>query len=66
MDRVGGVIVLALEGAIMRDFTGQSFSARDALSWGALGTCYLAGLGSESLIALSRLAMLAYHLLYWE
>jgi hypothetical protein len=65
MDRVGG-IVLALEGAIMRDFTDTKLFGEGCVGLGGLATCYLAGLDSESVIALSLLAMLAYHLLYWE
>jgi hypothetical protein len=50
----------------MRDFTETKLFGAGCVGLGALGTCYLAGLDSESVIALSLLAMLAYHVLYWE
>jgi hypothetical protein len=50
----------------MRDFAETKLFGAGCVGLGAVGTCYLAGLDSASLIALSLLAMLAYHLLYWE
>lgn len=48
----------------MRDFTETKLFGAGCVGLGAFGTCYLAGLESVSLIALSLLAMLAYHLIF--
>jgi hypothetical protein len=50
----------------MRDFTETKLFGSGLVGLAALGTCYLAGLDSVSLIALSLLALLAYHLLFQE
>jgi hypothetical protein len=50
----------------MRDFTETKLFGMGCVGVGALGTCYLAGLESGSVIALSLLAMLAYHLFFRE
>jgi hypothetical protein len=50
----------------MRDFTETKLFGAGCVGLGAVGTCYLAGLDSESVIAFSLLAVFAYHLLYWE
>lgn len=50
----------------MRDFTETKLFGVGCVGVGAVATCYLAGLDSGSLIAFSLLAILAYHLLYWE
>jgi hypothetical protein len=50
----------------MRDFTETKLFGAGCVGLGTLGITYLAGLDSGSLIALSLLAMLAYHLFFWE
>ena len=50
----------------MRDFTETKFFGAGCVGLGTLGTCYLAGLDTASLIALSMLAVLAYQLCFWE
>jgi hypothetical protein len=48
----------------MRDLTETKLFGAGFVGLGTLGTFYLAGLDSESLIALSVLGMLAYHLFF--
>jgi hypothetical protein len=50
----------------MRDFTETKLFGAGLVGLGALGTCYLAGLDNASVIALSLVAILAYHLFFWE
>jgi hypothetical protein len=50
----------------MRDFIDTKLFGMGFVGLGTLGTCYLAGLDSGSVIALSLMAMLAYHLLFRE
>jgi hypothetical protein len=50
----------------MRDFAETKFFGAGLVGLGTLGTSYLAGLDSVSLIALSLLTVLAYHLLFRE
>jgi hypothetical protein len=50
----------------MRDFTDTKLFGAGCVGLGTLGTCYLAGLDSESLLALSLLGVLAYYLFFWE
>jgi hypothetical protein len=50
----------------MRDFTETKLFGAGLVGLGTLGTCYLASLDSESVIALSVVAMLAYHIFFWE
>jgi hypothetical protein len=50
----------------MRDFTETKLFGAGLVGSGAFGTCYLAGLDVASVLALSLLAVLAYHLLFWE
>jgi hypothetical protein len=50
----------------MRDFTETKLFGAGLVGLSTLGTWYLAGLDGASVIALSLLAMLAYHLFFWE
>jgi hypothetical protein len=50
----------------MRDFTDTKLFGAGLVGLGTLGTCFLAGLDNESVIALSLVATLAYHVLFWE
>jgi hypothetical protein len=50
----------------MRDFTETKLFGAGLVGLSTLGTCYLAGLDSGSVIALSLLTMFAYHLFFLE
>ena len=50
----------------MRDYTETKLFGAGCVGLGTLGTCYLAGLDTQSLIALSMLAVLTYQLCFWE
>jgi hypothetical protein len=50
----------------MRDFTETKLFGVGCVGLGSLGTFYLTGLDSASLISLSLLAVLAYHLCFQE
>jgi hypothetical protein len=55
-----------LEGAAMLDFTETKLFGAGCVGLSTLGTSYIAGLDSGSVIALSLLALLAYHLFFRE
>jgi hypothetical protein len=50
----------------MRNFIDTKLFGTGCVGLSAVGTCYVAGLDTASLIALSLLAMLAYHLFFQE
>lgn len=50
----------------MRDFTETKLFGAGCVGLGTLGTSYIAGLDSGSVIALSLMAVLAYYLFFWE